>query len=162
MRQALLRQMVAPVLAAVFACGAAPDHFSRLQSALTSQGYAIKERTELTPTDWEKAQFDTLKKRSIRVKAIRPIPGHADTYNRFTLIEESYATEDQAKARMSRYQERPPDLTAEESYYGFTLREGFRFKKRVYTLTTDGIIFEPELHRLGRQLRELSDEASRQ
>jgi hypothetical protein len=160
MHKAIPRGAVALALLSIFVCRSAPDHFTRLQDALRSSGYTIKERAELQPTDWEKTQFDLLKKRSVRLKGVRPIAGEANIYNRFTLIEESYADEDHAAARMNRFQEKPPNLSAEESEYGFYLREGFQFKNRIYVLTTDGVIFEPELHRLASQLKNLTDEAN--
>ncbi len=122
-------------------------------SIFRSLGYSIRQSEDVAPSDWEKEQFNLQTKRVRRIKAIKPVPGYTDTYHRFTITEEVYASESEALARLNRLMEKPPGMSAEENK-AFPLRIGFQCRSTVYIVSTDAALFEYELNQLARKLRE--------
>jgi hypothetical protein len=130
------------------------EYFKKQEEALISWGYFVKERTTPTPTAWEKATFNIKSKRSIFVKSRKPVPGVATTYYRFTLTQETYADEAQAKNRLENLFQKPPYFDGFDEYE-FALRKGYQRDQFVYVLGTDAVLFEKELQRLAKHLQEV-------
>ena len=130
------------------------EHFKRQEAALTSWGYVVKKRDQAAPTEWEKATFGLQHKKSIFVKSQSAVPGVANTYYRFTLTEEIYADQRQAKYRVANLFQKPPDFDMQDEY-SFGLRKAYQHDNYVYVIGTDAILFEKELQRLAKQLEEL-------
>jgi hypothetical protein len=138
------------LLAAFVATAAEP---ADLEKTLASLGYKVQARSSAEPSGWEKATFDLRAKRQLKIRRRTPLPEAADTYPRFVVIEETYADEQHATARLARLREPPPGLQGEEEKI-FPLRDGLAHENRVLIVTTDAVLFEPELSRLVKQLRE--------
>ncbi len=139
-----------PPLPEVYAYG--KEYFKKQEEALVSWGYQVKQRSELTPTPWERNTFNLQNKRSIFVKSRRPVPGEANTYYRFTLTEETYPEATSAKNRLAHLFQKPPDFNAQDEY-SFALRIGYQLDNFVYVIGTDAILFEKEMQRLAKQLQ---------
>jgi hypothetical protein len=144
-----LRSMVALVSLAVATALAAeaPD----LSGVLAALGYKVKVGPETEPSAWELQTFQMLGKRRFELRSRTPMDGVPDTYPRFVLIEESYSDATHAAARLERLSVRPPGLSGEQEKI-FPLRKGMARDARVLLVTTDAVLFEPELGRLLRRL----------
>jgi hypothetical protein len=130
-------------------------YLKRQEAALVSWGYEVKKRDEVAPTEWEKETFNTQQKRRVFVKSRKAVSGEAHTYYRFTLIEEIYADEAQAKYRLENLFEKKPPRFVESERYEFGLRRGYQRGNAVYTLGTDAVLFEKEMERLAKRLQEV-------
>lgn len=147
--------MFSPLLIALLCLSVPLSPFAaaqgRVERILTSLGFIIKDNAPVQPTEWEQAQFQTLAKRIIKIKSVRPLPRQAHTFYRFNVVEEKYADSATAGKRLSRLLERPPDLSAEDGK-AFPLRTGFQHERDVYIISTDVWMFEGELKRIAREL----------
>jgi hypothetical protein len=122
-----------------------------MERILSSFGYVIKKSASAQPTAWEQTQFQTLAKRVTEIKSAKAIPRRPNTFYRFTVIEERYADAGSAVKRLSRLQERPPDMSPEEGK-AFPLRRGFQHGAGVYIVSTDVSMFEGEMNRIAKEL----------
>ena len=141
---ALVSLAVAPALAA---------EGSDLGGVLAGLGYQVKVAPETQPSVWERQTFQMLGKRRFELRSRTPLDGVPDTYPRFVLIEESYTDAAHAAARLEQLSVRPPGLSGEQEKI-FPLRKGMARDARVLLVTTDAVLFEPELGRLLRRLEQ--------
>lgn len=109
-----------------------------LQWVLTYIGCKIVKRTISNPTKWEKDEFNSQGKQSFLVK-FRAKDG---LLYKFLVEEEFYPTEEDAKKRLPRIKEFPPELkekfgTAVDKVHAeYLLREGFVLYNKVYVIST--------------------------
>jgi hypothetical protein len=123
-----------------------------LEKTLSSFGYIIKNNDSVQSSVWEKAQYQTLAKRVIKIKSIQAVPGWSDAFYRFTVIEERYADARSAEMRLPNLWKFPPDVNLEDQK-AFSLRTGFRHGKNVYIVSTDVAMFETEMRRIAKALK---------
>lgn len=109
-----------------------------LQWVLTNVGCRIVKRTVSNPTKWEKEEFNLQVKQSILVK----FRAKDRLLYKFLVEEESFANEEEAKKRLPRINEFPPEL---KEKYGthvdklaaeYLMREGFVLYNKVYIIST--------------------------
>lgn len=109
-----------------------------LQSILTRIGCKVIKRTVANPTKWEKEEFNLQVKQSFIVK-FRAKDG---LLYKFLVEEENFLTEDEAKKRLPRIKEFPPELkerygtSVDKQAVEYVLREGFIYYNKVYTVST--------------------------
>jgi hypothetical protein len=119
---------------------------------IESLGYKIQNHGFAEPSHWEREQFNLLGKNSMQIKSMKALEGEPHTYYRFTISEERYGSEAEARARLRRLFDRPPGLSP-ESGKAFPLRKGFSHNNAVYVVSTDVSMFSPELERLAGKLQ---------
>ena len=147
-----MSRLLPPAVLGLFvACGLSASAQVKTDRILSSFGYVIKKSAPAAPTAWEKAQFQTLAKRTVEIRSARAVPGRPDTFYRFTVIEERYADAGGAGRRLSRLGEKPPGMSPEENK-AFPLRTGFRHGETVYIVSTDALMFEDEMNRIAKEL----------
>ncbi|HEX8247577.1 MAG TPA: hypothetical protein VF599_05290 [Pyrinomonadaceae bacterium] len=99
----------------------------------------MKNFGEGLPGEWLKTQFQTLWTRGYQIKRRTSVKEQADTFPRYTVVEEVYETGDLAANRLKRIQEKPPNLPVEEQEYWIVT--GFQHQKNVYFVQTDSVLF---------------------
>jgi hypothetical protein len=104
-----------------------------------SLDYNVKNFGEGLPGEWLKTQFQTLWTRGYQIKRRTSVKEQADTFPRYTVVEEVYETGDLAANRLKRIQEKPPNLPVEEQEYWIVT--GFQHQKNVYFVQTDSVLF---------------------
>lgn len=79
------------------------------------------------------------------IKAIQPIPDQASTYTRFTIIKESYKTQDMAVRRLAQITR--PFKFKTNSWYSKTcsMKKGFHIGNDVYLVATDAGMFNDSI-----------------
>lgn len=108
-----------------------------LQKALELIGCKVVKRTVSNPTKWEKEEFNLQIKQSILVK-LRAKDG---LRYKFLVEEESYANEEDAKKRLPRIKDFPPELkekfgtAVDKMAAEYLLREGFVLYNKVYIVS---------------------------
>jgi len=123
-----------------------------IEAFFRNRGYEIRP-VALSPTEWEKEQFDTQRVTVLFLRSRHQVPGlDANTYFRFRLIAEKYETPADAKNRLERLFDQPPREPNSEPQKEFPLRRGFAAESTVYTLATDVNAFMPELEILVKEL----------
>ena len=114
---------------------------SRLSAEVFEKlGYQVKSFTEGNPSEWHKEKFQTLWSRSYQVKNRTSLKEQANTFPRYTVVEEVYDNAELAAERLKGIQEKPPDLTVETQYYWMVT--GFQHQKNVYFIQTEAVIFD--------------------
>jgi hypothetical protein len=109
-----------------------------LEKVLSLVGCTDIKRTVSNPTKWEKEEFNLQVKQSCLVK-FRAKDG---LRYKFLVEEESYANEEDAKKRLPRIKEIPPELkekfgnAASKMHAEYVLREGFVLYNKVYIVST--------------------------
>jgi hypothetical protein len=109
-----------------------------LQKVLGMVGCTNIKRTISNPTKWEKEEFNLQVKQSCLVK-FRAKDG---LRYKFLVEEESYANEEDAKKRLPRIKEFPPELkekygtAVDKMHAEYILREGFVLYNKVYIIST--------------------------
>jgi len=134
--------------------GQAASAQDKLEETLSSFGYVIKKSDSVDPNAWEKERYQTLAKRVIKIRSTKAVPGWSDAFYRFTVVEERYADSRNAEMRLSRLLEEPPDMVRPEDQKAFPLRTGFQYGKGVYVVSTDVEMFEGEMKRIAKELKE--------
>jgi hypothetical protein len=74
------------------------------------------------------------------------------TYCRFSLIEETFDSDDDARHRLADLHRAIPDRRSEMDEYTLTLRDGFRVGTKTYILETDASMFWKEIRSLTKGL----------
>jgi len=109
-----------------------------LEKVLRLVGCTSIKRVVFGPTKWEKEEFSLQLKQTCWVK-FRAKDG---LRYRFLVEEESYATEEDAKKRLPRIKEFPPELkekfgtAVDKMHAEYILREGFVLYNKVYIVST--------------------------
>jgi hypothetical protein len=91
-------------------------------------------------------------KRVFSFRADQPLSNTRDYYCRFSFIEETYDSADDARNRLANLHLKSPDGPAEESDYLSVMRTGFRVRNVTYVLQTDASVFWDEVQRFSREL----------
>ncbi len=84
-------------------------------------------------------------------RADQPVTNASDTYCRFSLMEETYDSIDDARERLVNLHRASPD-GGELDEYTRTMRIGFRVGTVAYVLQTDAAMFWDEVQRLNKSL----------
>ena len=140
-----------------------PDdsQLSAVAREIRGRGYRVEKSSVLTPTVWEVSKFRMRSKRMVAFKAEQPMPNENDTYYcRFTLSEETFDSDDDARQRLAQLHNAFPDGPVEDEYT-LVLRDGFRVGRTAYILQTDASKFLNEIRRLTQTLTESTAGAER-
>lgn len=124
--------------------------FDGLTKAFAEISYRVESRSEASPTVWEKEQFQMSGKRIYKVKRTTAMKDNKQFFPRFEVVEEIYADEEKAVARVNRIGEKPPHLSGERTEYWMV--DGFRKKEKVYFISTDAAIFYADLGKFTEKL----------
>ena len=131
---------------------------SPVATEIQRRGYRVVKRPIAPPTVWEASNFRMRSRRVVSFKAEQPMPNSQHYYYRFTLIEETYDSDDDARRRLADLHRAVPDRPFENEYE-LTLRDGFRVGTKTFILQTDGSIFWDEVRNLTRALANSIDGA---
>jgi hypothetical protein len=125
---------------------------SPVVQVIQSHGYRAEKRFVFQPTPWEVSAFRMRTKRLVAFRAEQPLPNERETYYcRFSLVEESYDSNEDARQRLDAIHRNLPGGPVEDEYT-LTLRDGFRVGKVAYILSTDASIFHGEIQKLTKAL----------
>jgi hypothetical protein len=130
---------------------------SSVASEIQRRGYRVVQRPVSSATAWEISNFRTRERHPVLFKADQPLPNSRDYYVRFSLIEETFASEADAERRLRDLHRKVPDRFDDE--YELAMREGFRVGLKTYILQTDASIFWEEIKKLGKELSDSADGA---
>ncbi len=130
-----------------FGCSSSPKveaQYSGEKSKLSTEifekiNYKVKNFSEKPPSEWHKEQFQAIWTRNYFVKRRTSVKEATNTFPRYDVVEEVYETEDLAKKRLARIQEKPINLPVEQEYYWIVT--GFQHQKNVYFIQTDSSLF---------------------
>jgi hypothetical protein len=140
-----------------------PDdaQLSAVAQEIRGHGYRVEKSSVVTPTAWEISKFRMRNKRVVAFKAEEPLTNEEDIYYcRFTLSEETFESDDDARQRLAQLHNAFPDGPAEDQYM-LVLRDGFRVGRTAYILQTDASKFLDEIRRLIKTLTESTAGAER-
>ncbi len=127
---------------------------SIIEKYFVSQEYVLTNQSESrSPTEWEKQQFNMKSVSGFSIKSKNQVPKWEDTYYRFSFINETYETEQEAKVRITKLYEEPPALPMSEPNKAFPLRKGFSLGKNVNIIATDDLGYMSKLERLASGLQ---------
>jgi hypothetical protein len=132
-----------------------PARAEDLETAVTGLGYKIV-NVSTGPAcweKWEKEQCGLAAKRELFVKSVEPVPGTSRYYYRFDIWEESYGSQEKARARLLRLQDVPACAPPEQKEYW--MARGFQLGPVAYILSTDAVMFEQELDHVAKRLEEM-------
>lgn len=107
-----------------------------LKIALENLGYTIVAGSTAELRQWEKT-FGMIEKRQYAIKRKKKVRGKPAGYYRFVVKVEEFRSEDEAEMRLDNINATPPGPDSKQTGPEFDLREGFRFGKKVYVVSTD-------------------------
>jgi hypothetical protein len=110
-RNSLVRFFILVTLVIHGGCSSAPS--PEVQRFLAKQGFDA-EFSSPAVTPWERKTFDLLKKEEWEAKSRAEVPNWKGAYYRFTVVKESYRSNQHASDRLSRLHEKPPGLSPDE------------------------------------------------
>jgi hypothetical protein len=118
-------------------------------------GYRVVQDHAETPTSWERSTFGTRSKHVWRIRGKAPRRGSSDTYYRYDITLECYASTTGAAQRERGCRTKPPGLMPEDDK-AFPLRRCVTQDVNVWVLSTDVAVFETdgELDRLATEFRQ--------
>nr|ALS88894.1 MbeD/MobD like protein [uncultured bacterium] len=117
---------------------------------LAKQGFDAKFSTPAV-TSWERQTFNLLQKEQWQAKSRAQVPNWKSAYYRYTIVKETYQSQEAAKERGNHILEKPPGLAPEEDK-SFPLRAGFSFNKNVYIVSCNVSMFHEHLKKFTREL----------
>lgn len=136
-------------------CGArkqAEIPLSAVAKDIQSRGYRVQKSFVKPPTDWEVSRFGIRNRTMVAFKAEQPMPNERDAYYcRFSLSEEAYDSNADARQRLAHLHDDVPGASVEEEYVR-VLSEGFVVGSTLYVLQTDVSKFHPEIQQLTKAL----------
>lgn len=139
------------IMMAVCSCGLRTRTESPLSSVakeIEARGYRAQESFVRPPTEWEISRFRMRNRVVVVFRAEQPLPNETkEYYCRFSLAEETYDSDNDARQRLIQLHDLFPDGPVEDEYTR-VLREGFIVDRTLYILQTDAAIFLPEIRRL--------------
>lgn len=138
--------LLLPLFLFVVAFNSATMQQNKVEKFVASSGYAIKSKTEIDPSEWEKSQYNLQGKKRFAIKSIKPVPKNRGHYFRFLIDEEKYLNQTDAIARLNKLYELPPGVES-KAEPNYVLRKGFRQGNLVYIVSTDAVMFEEEMQR---------------
>lgn len=140
------------VLAAVIcgSCSSVPS--ADIESFLAQQGFDA-EVSHPSVSSWESQTFNLSKKERWEAKSRAEVPNWRGAYYRFTVVKESYQSQQEASARLSRLHEKPPGLTPDDDK-AFPLREGFNVDNDVYVVSCRVSMFHEHMQEFTRELEQ--------
>jgi len=119
---------------------------------IQSRGYRAEKRLVFQPTPWEVSAFRMRTKRLVAFRAEQPLPNERERYYcRFSLVEETYDSNEDARQRLDSIHRNLPGGPVEDEYT-LVLRDGFRVGTVAYILSTDAAIFHGEIQKLTQAL----------
>lgn len=125
---------------------------SPVAKEIQARGYRAKKTYRLLPTDWEISTFRLRSRVMVAFKAEQPLPNERETYYcRFSLAEETYDSNADARQRLDRLHDAIPNGPVEDEYT-MVMRDGFVVDRTLYVLQTDAAKFLPEIRRLTKTL----------
>jgi hypothetical protein len=141
----------------------APDDspLSSVATEIQSLGYRVEGRFVSPPTPWEISTFRMRSRRLVSFKAEQRLPHESENYYvRFTLSEETYDSDNDARQRLADLHREFHDGPVEDEYTR-TLRDGFRVGAKTYILQTGAAIFFGPIRNLTKTLVGSIDGAER-
>lgn len=145
---------------AICGCGARKQAqveapLSAVAKDIQSRGYRVQRSFVQPPTGWETSRFGMRNRTVVSFKAEQPMPNERNTYYcRFTLAEESYDSNADARQRLAHLHDDVPGASVEDEYVR-VLSDGFVVGSTLYVLQTDASIFDPEVSQLTKTLAAL-------
>lgn len=140
-----------PIAAALVLCLAcSPKPSPEVESFLAKQGFEA-EFSIPEVTDWERQNFNLLRKEMWETKSRAEVPNWKDAYYRFTIVKESYESAGEASERLKRLRDKPPGLSPEDDK-AFPLREGFSFRNTVFVVSCRVSMFHEPMKTFTRDL----------
>lgn len=127
-----------------------PLPLSPIAQDIQRRGYHVKESLAVPPTTWEVSTFRMRSKGLFSFRADQPQPGSGNYFCRFSFLEETYDSVDDAQHRLANLHLASPDGGGTERDYLSLMRTGFRVGNVTYVLQTDAIIFWDEVQRLAK------------
>jgi hypothetical protein len=131
-------------------CSSVPS--AEIEEFLAKQGFDA-EVSHPSVSVWESQTFNLAKKEQWEAKSRAEVPNWSGAYYRFTIVKESYQSQQDATARLSRLREKPPGLTPEDDK-AFPLREGFNMGNEVYIVSCRVSMFHEHLKEFTRELEQ--------
>ena len=125
---------------------------SPIAQEIQRRGYHVKESSIVLPTAWEISTFRMRTKRVFSFRADQPEPGPGNYYVRFSLLEETYDSTDDARHRLANVHLASPEGSEMERDYLSAMRTGFRVGNVTYILQTDASAFWGEVQRFAKEL----------
>jgi hypothetical protein len=114
------------------------------EEVLSEWGFRTVSISSRKQSDWEAGAFGAATVRVQSIKGVERIPTWKDVaYYRFTLVEETFASEAAARSRTARLKENDPKVNNKQ-FPDLILRDGFSSGTRVCYITTDVSAFEEE------------------
>lgn len=140
------------VLVAVIcgSCSSVPS--AEIESFLAQQGFDA-EVSQPSVSSWESQIFNLSKKEHWEAKSRAEVPNWRGAYYRFTIVKESYQSQQEASARLRRLHEKPPGLTPDDDK-AFPLREGFNVDNNVYVVSCRVSMFHEHMKAFTRELEQ--------
>jgi hypothetical protein len=147
---------LAVIVTAIWGCGASTEiPLGPVAKEIEARGYNVQKRFARPPSNWEISRFRMRKRVVVAFKAKQSLPNENDNYYcRFSLAEEAYDSETDARQRLAQLHDVFPDGPYEDEYTR-VLREGFVVDRTLYILQTDASMFQPEIRRLSKILASL-------
>jgi|SRR5215213_488845 len=144
------------IVTAIWACGVSTEiPLGPVAKEIEARGYSAQKRFASPPSNWEISKFRMRNRVVVAFKAKQPLPNENENYYcRFSLAEETYDSENDARQRLAQLHNIFPDGPYEDEYTR-ALREGFVVDRTLYILQTDASIFQPEIRRLSKILASL-------
>jgi len=116
------------------------------------RGYHAKESVIVAPSPWEVSTFRMRSKRTSSFRADKPEPGTNNYFCRFSLLEETYDSADDARNRLANVHLPNPEGPEMERDYLSAMRTGFRVGDVTYILQTDASAFWSEVKTFAKEL----------
>jgi hypothetical protein len=129
-------------------CSSVPS--AEIEEFLGRQGFDA-EVSHPAVSSWESQTFNMSKKEQWEAGSRAEVPNWRGAYYRFTIVKESYQSQQEASARLSRIDEKPPGLTPEDDK-AFPLREGFNVDNEVYIVSCRVSMFHEHMKEFTREL----------
>lgn len=113
------------------------------ESIVQSWAYRTLKSESREQSEWEARHFGKATIRLQSIKGTKEISGAKNTYYRFRIAEETFATREEAKRRIERIRDTPPGLDTKMDPH-WVLRDGIAVGRIAYIVSTDAVKFEME------------------
>lgn len=113
------------------------------ESIVQSWAYRTLKSESREQCEWEARHFGKATIRLQSIKGTKEISGAKNTYYRFRIAEETFATREEAKRRIERIRDTPPGLDTKMDPH-WVLRDGVAAGRIAYIVSTDAVKFEME------------------
>lgn len=113
------------------------------ESIIESWDYRTLKSESREQSEWEAGHFGKATIRLQFIKGTKEISGAKNTWYRFRIAEETFATPEEAKRRIERIRDTPPGLDTKMDPH-WVLRDGVAVGRIAYIVSTDSVKFEME------------------